>query len=173
MRRQGSPLLAHRAGVLLHQRFAKASDRGQRMRRGKWLQVNRTLEKFAFEATLWCGSSWAFLLAGILVLVWLLTGPFFHFTDTWQLVMNTISSIVTFLMVFLLQRSQNKESLAMQVKLDELIAAMKGASNRLISIEELSEQEVRELHERFQKIAERAHQTSDFRTSVSIDQAQR
>jgi low affinity Fe/Cu permease len=140
------------------------------MRRSNWIQVNRTLEKFAFETTFWCGSSWAFLLAGVLVVTWLVTGPFFHFTDTWQLVMNTISSVVTFLMVFVLQRSQNKEALAMQVKLDELIAAAKGASNRLISIEDLSEQEVRALHDRFQKIAERAHQTSDFRESVSVDQ---
>jgi low affinity Fe/Cu permease len=142
------------------------------MRPNKRVLVNRALERFAFITTLWCGSSWAFLLAAILVLAWLISGPFFHFTDTWQLVMNTISSIVTFLMVFLLQRSQNKESLAMQVKLDELIAAMKGASNRLISVEDLSEQEVRALHERFAKIAERAHQTSDCRTSVSVQRAQ-
>jgi low affinity Fe/Cu permease len=142
------------------------------MRPSQRLLLNRALERFAFVTTLWCGSSWAFVLAAFMVLAWLISGPFFHFTDTWQLVMNTISSIVTFLMVFLLQRSQNKEALAMQVKLDELIAAMKGASNRLISVEDLSEQEVRELHERFQKIADRAHQTSNSRGSVSIEHVQ-
>jgi low affinity Fe/Cu permease len=76
------------------------------------------------------------------VIVWIVTGPIFRFTDTWQLVMNTISSIVTFLMVFLLQRSQNKDSLAMQVKLNELVGAVKGASNRVINVEDLTEDEV-------------------------------
>src|SRR5262249_53592005 len=90
---------------------------------GDW---NHRLEEFAYKTTVWAGSSWAFLIALALTLGWLISAPLFRFSDTWQLVMNTVSSIVTFLMVFLIQRSQNKDSLAIQVKLNELIAATKG-----------------------------------------------
>src|SRR4051794_35626016 len=90
------------------------------------------LEYLAHVATRWAGSSWAFAVALGVVLVWIVTGPFFRFSDTWQLVINTGTTIVTFLMVFLIQRSQNKDSLAVQLKLNELVAAVKGASNRLI-----------------------------------------
>ena len=96
------------------------------------------------------------MIALLLTVAWVVSGPFFEYSNAWQLVMNTISSIVTFLMVFLLQRSQNKEALAMQVKLNELLAAVKGASNRLINIEDLSEDEVRDLHDRYQKLIERS-----------------
>jgi low affinity Fe/Cu permease len=115
------------------------------------------LERIAHYTTVGVGTSWAFLTAASIIVLWLATGWIFHYSDTWQLVMNTISSIVTFLMVFLLQRSQNKESLAMQVKLNELLGAVKGASNRLINVEDLSEEEVRGLHERYHKLMERAH----------------
>src|SRR5437868_3794864 len=94
-----------------------------------WL--NRSLETLARNTAEWTGSSWAFLLAALLTGCWLITGPLFAYSDTWQLVMNTVSSIVTFLMVFLIQRSQNKDSAAMQVKLNEIIAVLKGASNHL------------------------------------------
>jgi low affinity Fe/Cu permease len=111
------------------------------------------MERFAVWTTERVGNSWTFLAAVLLTLGWLVAGPFYGYSDTWQLVMNTITTIVTFLMVFLLQRSQNKEFLAMQIKLDELLGALKGASNRLIDVEDLSEDEVRELHRRFQELA--------------------
>ncbi len=131
--------------------------------------ISKALERFAVWTTNWVGSSWAFIFAFAITVIWLVTGPVFGFTDTWQLVMNTVSSIVTFLMVFLLQRSQNKESLAMQVKLNELLAASRGASNRLINIEDLSEEEVRDLHKRYKEIV--ASQTSGKLTAAcSIEQ---
>lgn len=141
--------------------------------RSRVLRLNRVmgpLERVAHVTTTWVGSSWAFLAAVTLTATWLISGPFFHYSDTWQLVMNTISSIVTFLMVFLLQRSQNKDSLVMQVKLNELLAAVKGASNRLINIEDLSEEEVHDLHERYTRLVERAH-SKNVCGQLSIEQA--
>ncbi len=87
-----------------------------------------------------------------IVVVWLVTGPLFGFSDTWQLVINTGTTIVTFLMVFLIQRSQNKDSLAVQLKLNELVAAVQGASNRLIDVEDLTEEELRALHRHYAKL---------------------
>src|SRR5947207_1563703 len=112
-------------------------------------------EHLAHRTTTWVGSSWAFIAAAAMTLLWLISGPVFHFTDTWQLVMNTISSIVTFLMVFLLQRSQNKDALAMQIKLNEILGAIRGASNLLINVENLPEEQVRALHERYQDLSEK------------------
>src|SRR5688572_18181950 len=91
-----------------------------------------TVERFATRVTRWAGSTVAFALAAGIVLVWLISGPMFAYSDTWQLVINTGTTIVTFLMVFLIQRSQNKDALAVHVKLNELVAALNGASNRLI-----------------------------------------
>ena len=93
----------------------------------------------------------------------------FGFSDTWQLVINTGTTIVTFLMVFLIQRSQNKDSLATQVKLNEILAALKGASNRLINVEDLSEDEIRELHQRYEKLARRAQRAADATKACSIE----
>ncbi len=121
------------------------------MKRSKGL-----FEGFAEATTRWAGSSWALILAFLVILVWLTSGPFFSFSDTWQLVINTGTTVITFLMVFLIQRAQNKEALTMQLKLNELIAALKGARNRLINIEDLSEEEVIALHEQYRKLAERA-----------------
>jgi low affinity Fe/Cu permease len=144
-----------------------------RQRSGGWPYlhaVSRFLEHCAVWTTEWVGSSWAFMIAAALTVLWLVSGPVFHYSDTWQLVMNTISSIVTFLMVFLLQRSQNKDSLAMQVKLNELVAAQRGASNRLINVEELSEDEVRELHRRYEQLKERSRRSSTATAARSIEQ---
>jgi low affinity Fe/Cu permease len=130
------------------------------------------LERFTYKVTEWAGSARAFALALIIVLVWAATGPVFRFSDTWQLVINTGTTIITFLMVFLIQRSQNKESMAVQVKLNEIIAALRGASNRLINVESLSEQEVRELHARYQVLAEKAlHNPRHCRAVSSIEEA--
>src|SRR5262245_19191100 len=102
----------------------------------------RWFERVAHAATVWAGSSLGFALALGVMLFWLLTGPVFRFSDTWQLVINTGTTIVTFLMVFLIQRSQNKEAQAIQLKLNEIVAILEGASNRLINVEDLSEAEV-------------------------------
>jgi len=122
-------------------------------------------ERFACAATTWTGSNVAFLSAIAIIAIWGATGPLFHYSDTWQLVINTGTTIITFLMVFLIQRTQNKESLAMQLKINEVVAALKGASNRLISVEDLSEAELQQLHSRYVALASQ-HQGID---STSIE----
>ena len=134
-------------------------------------EFHRLLERFSIAVTHWAGSSWAFALATTSILLWALTGPLFHFAETWQLVVNTATTIVTFLMVFLIQRSQNKESLAVQVKLNELLAAQQGASNRLINVEDLSEDEIVTLHKRFATLSERLERGSDDCDQHSIAEA--
>jgi len=109
---------------------------------------------------------------GFLVVVWVVTGPLFGFSDTWQLVINTGTTIVTFLMVFLIQRTQNKDSIAVQLKLNELVAAMEGASHRLINVEDLSEEELTVLHAYYCRLAEVAKQQGDIRASHSIEEAE-
>jgi low affinity Fe/Cu permease len=141
------------------------------MLRRKRETVGRVLERMAAGTTRWVGSSYAFLLALLLTVGWLVSGFLVvpHFNDTWQLVMNTISSIVTFLMVFLLQRSQNKDALAMQMKLNELIAAQRGASNRLINLEDLSEAEVYQLHQRYEQLLARSENSRKRTAALSIE----
>ena len=129
-------------------------------------RATHPLERFAIGVTTWTGSSIAFSLATLLTVLWLGSSPLFHYSDTWQLVMNTISSIVTFLMVFLIQRSQNKDTMAMQLKLNELLAAERGADNRLINVEDLSEEQVRALHARYQRLLECVEQSGRFRSAI-------
>jgi len=133
--------------------------------------IGFALERFSLRATEWAGSSWAFTIACVVIVVWLVTGPLFHFSDTWQLVINTGTTIVTFLMVFLIQRAQNKESRAVQLKLNEIVAAISGASNRLIDVEKLSERELRTLHEHYCKLAELSAKEGDLLKSHSIEEA--
>jgi low affinity Fe/Cu permease len=133
--------------------------------------VGRALELTSQAVTHWTGSSWAFALAALVIVVWLVTGPLFHFSDTWQLVINTGTTIVTFLMVFLIQRAQNKDALAIQLKLNEIVAAIQGASNRLISIEELSEPELEVLHRHYHRLAQMAKRDDDLLKSHSVDEA--
>ena len=130
------------------------------------------LERMSGYATKWTGSSLAFALAVGTILVWGLTGPLFQFSDTWQLVINTGTTVVTFLMVFLIQRAQNKDSLAIHLKLNELVAALPWTSNRLISVEELTEEEVRILHDHYHKLVELAKKDSDLKCSHSIEDAE-
>ena len=106
------------------------------------------------------------------VVVWLATGPLFGFSDTWQLVINTGTTIVTFLMVFLIQRTQNKEALAVQLKLNEIVAALEGASNRLIDVEDLSEEELLALRRHFQVLVERSRHDSSLAQSHSVEEAE-
>src|SRR5262245_50983748 len=130
-------------------------------------------ERMARLSTRWAGSSWAFALAVAVILVWLITGPIFGFSDTWQLVINTGTTIVTFLMVFLIQRAQNNDAMAIQLKLNELVAAVKGASNRLINIEDLSEEELHTLHKHFAELAELSKRERRVTQSHSVEEAGR
>ena len=116
------------------------------------------IELVSQKATAWTGTTQAFTLAALTIVVWAATGPAFHYSNTWQLVINTGTTVVTFLMVFLIQRAQNKEAIAVQVKLDELIRALKGARNHLIAVEDLSEEELVALKERFEKLGRHAEE---------------
>jgi low affinity Fe/Cu permease len=129
-------------------------------------------ERISTAAAKWTGSTFALVAAAAIILLWLISGPIFHYSDTWQLVINTGTTIVTFLMVFLIQRSQNKESLAVQLKLNELVAAVQGASNRLIDVEDFSEDELEVLHKFYQRLSSRAKQEEDLGRSHSVDEAE-
>ena len=130
------------------------------------------LERFASRVTAWVGGNLAFAIACATVLVWIATGPLFGFSDTWQLVINTGTTVVTFLMVFLIQRAQNKESRAVQLKLNELIAAMEGASNHLIGAEMLSESELRTLSQHYAALVAKIKDERDITQSHSIEEAE-
>src|SRR5438094_6316183 len=129
------------------------------------------LERLSGQLTRATGSSAAFALAVAVIIVWAATGPIFRFSDTWQLVINTGTTIVTFLMVFLIQRSQNKDALAVHLKLNELVAAVEGASNRLISVENLSEAEIQHLHRHFRELAHLAKSDENLTQSHSVEEA--
>jgi low affinity Fe/Cu permease len=129
-------------------------------------------EKFAEWAVKATGQSGAFLLALGIVLVWAVTGPLFNFSETWQLVINTGTTIITFLMVFLIQKTQNKDSKAIHLKLNELIAAQEGASNRMVDIEDITEAELDQLHKFYERLADLSKKETDLLTSHSIDAAE-
>src|SRR5215203_4336608 len=117
------------------------------------------------------GSPSAFLISLTIILMWAVAGPFFHFSDTWQLVINIGTTIITFLMVFVIQQSQNKDSLAIQLKLNELIAAEERASNRLIVVEDLSQDELELLKKFYVRLSQLAREGNDLHSSHSVDEA--
>ena len=129
------------------------------------------LERFSYQATRATGTSSAFLLALATIVVWAITGPIFGFSNTWQLVINTGTTIVTFLMVFLIQRAQNKDAVAIHLKLNEIVAAMEGASNRLIDVEDLSEAEIAALQNYYRKLIQLAKKDDNLTTTHSIEEA--
>lgn len=129
-------------------------------------------ERFANIATHATGSSRAFIIAGAIVVIWAVSGPVFHFSETWQLVINTGTTIVTFLMVFLIQKTQNKDSKAIHLKLNELIAANQGASNRMVDIEDLTEVELDQLHKFYSRLSQLSKTDNDILCSHSIDAAE-
>jgi low affinity Fe/Cu permease len=133
--------------------------------------VSEMLERFSHEATRATGTSLAFILAVAVIVVWVVTGPLFKFSDTWQLVINTGTTIVTFLMVFLIQRAQNKDALAIHLKLNEIVAALEGASNRLIDVEDLSEPEIDALRNHYKRLIELAKADDVLTTTHSIEEA--
>ncbi len=148
------------------------SRQNGRSRRKNAKSIGRWLEDFSTRVTQWTGGSLAFSLACGVILVWLVSGPIFAYSNTWQLVINTGTTVVTFLMVFLIQRSQNKESLALHLKLNEIVAAMEGASNRLIDVEDLNEDELRTLHEYYNVLASMAKRDLRLTESHSVEEAE-
>jgi low affinity Fe/Cu permease len=130
-------------------------------------------EKFAGYVTIKTGSTGAFITAFSIVVIWLITGPIFNYSDTWQLVINTGTTIITFLMVFLIQKSQNKDSISMQIKLNELVATSDKASNRLINVEDMSEDELRAIENYFRILANKAKRDHDIHSSHTIEEAEK
>ena len=120
--------------------------------------VRDAFRVFAHRSAIMLGSAWAFTGAVFVIVVWLVTGPTFHFSDTWQLIINTATTIITFLMVFLIQNTQNRDAKAMHLKLDELIRAIKNARNELVDLEELSDEELQKLEGQFRRMRKRAEQ---------------
>lgn len=134
-------------------------------------KLGHLLEEFSLKATQATGTSKAFIIALLVIVVWGITGPIFDFSDTWQLVINTGTTIVTFLMVFLIQRAQNKDALAIHLKLNEIVAALEGASNRLIDVEDLTEDDIRILHEHFRQLARMSKEDLSIGQSHSVEEA--
>lgn len=129
-------------------------------------------EKFSARVSRATGSSYAFIIAFSLVLIWAITGPAFHFSESWQMVINTGTTIITFLMVFLIQKAQNKDSLAIQLKLNELVAAHEYASNRLVDVENMTEDELKVIQKYYTKLSNFTKQEESLQQSHSIDEAQ-
>jgi len=135
------------------------------------VKKNTIFENIARLASIFSGSTPAFIGALLIILTWIITGPYFKFSDTWQLVINTGTTIITFLMVFLIQRTQNKDSRAIHLKLNELVAALKGPSNRLIDVEDLTEEELEILSSYYRKLVEMAKNDKKLSVSHSIEEA--
>lgn len=123
---------------------------------GEVLTMQERFRKLSYKSACYVGSPSAFLLSCLVILAWGLSGPYFHFSDTWQLVINTGTTIVTFLMVFLIQNTQNRDAKAIHLKLDELIRSMRGARNNFLALEDLSEEEMAQLEKEFERIRERS-----------------
>ena len=118
--------------------------------------ISDAFRVFARRSAIMLGSAWAFAAAVLAILVWILTGPTFHFSDTWQLIINTTTTIITFLMVFLIQNTQNRDAKAMHLKLDEMIRALKGARNQLVDLEDLSDEDLKKIEEQFQQLRKKS-----------------
>lgn len=127
-------------------------------KRDAFCAVRDAFHVFARKSSAVLGSAWAFIAAILIIVVWALTGPTFQFSDTWQLIINTGTTIVTFLMVFLIQNTQNRDAKAVHLKLDELIRALRGARNHLVDLEKLSDEELTKLEQQFTHLRERAQQ---------------
>lgn len=128
-------------------------------------------EKFAIGVTKATGSTPAFILALLVVIIWAVAGPFFHYSENWQLVINTGTTIITFLMVFLIQKAQNKDSLAIQLKLNELVAAHEFASNRLVNVENMSEEDLKVIQKYYASLSKMTKNEESLQQSHSIDEA--
>lgn len=129
-------------------------------------------ERFSNWATAATGSSAAFIIATLTIITWAVTGPVFHYSETWQLIINTGTTIITFLMVFLIQKSQNKDSKAIHLKLNELLASHEGTSNRMVNIEDLTEAELDHLYKFYIQLSKLAEKDADLTATHSIDAAE-
>ena len=147
------------AAILYEKMNEKAAQRADQTPRSFRCKVNDLFRAFSRNIALAVGSAWAFIVAITVVIVWGATGPMYHFSDTWQLIINTGTTIVTFLMVFLIQNTQNRDGKAIQLKLDELIRALKGARNKLVDLEELSDEELKKLEKEFQRLHKQSRET--------------
>jgi low affinity Fe/Cu permease len=141
------------------------------LQNGKSDKQSGVFERFAITVTRATGSTGAFIVAFLLVLIWVATGPIFHYSETWQLVINTGTTIITFLMVFLIQKAQNKDSLAIQLKLNELVAAHEFASNRLVNIENMSEDDLKVIQKFYAGLSNLTRKEESLQQSHSIDEA--
>ncbi|MGE5212740.1 MAG: low affinity iron permease family protein [Nitrospirota bacterium] len=122
---------------------------------------------FANRSSILLGSAWAFCGAVLVIVVWLVTGPTFHFSDTWQLIINTATTVITFLMVFMIQNTQNRDAKAVHLKLDELIRAVEGARNQLVDLENLSDEDLKKLEDQFRRLRKQA-ETRPARSSNGL-----
>jgi low affinity Fe/Cu permease len=129
-------------------------------------------EKFSAMVSRAAGSSYAFGFSMGLIIAWLISGPFMDYSETWQLIINTTTTIITFLMVFLIQKTQNKDSLAIQLKLNELLAASEYSSNRMVNVEELTEEELIAIHKYYARLNELSKKEGNIHKSHSIDEAE-
>ena len=142
-------------GDMANHAWTKEGKRNEQ-KRDFFCVVRDAFRSFAQRSSSILGSAWSFCGAVLVIVVWLVTGPAFHFSDTWQLIINTATTVITFLMVFLIQNTQNRDAKAMHLKLDELIRAEKGARNHLVDLENLSDDELKNLEEQFQRLRKEA-----------------
>lgn len=133
---------------------------------------SRFFDKFSTHVTKASGKPITFIMACLLIIAWAVTGPLFKFSDTWQLVINTSTTIITFLMVFVIQQTQNKDTIALQLKLNELIASSGYASNNLVSVEDLTTEELEVLKKFYTRLAELAKKEKNIHSSHSLNEAQ-
>jgi low affinity Fe/Cu permease len=145
----------------------KAKLKEEERKRDLFCIVSDAFRVFARHSSLILGSAWTFAVALSIIVIWGLTGPAFHFSDTWQLIINTGTTIVTFLMVFIIQNTQNRDAKAMHLKLDEIIRAIKGARNELVDLEELSDEDLKKLEQQFQRIRQKAVHDGNHRRNVA------
>ncbi|QEC74369.1 low affinity iron permease family protein [Arachidicoccus ginsenosidivorans] len=149
---------------------AAASLAAPDTKRPKPSRLGRVFDHFSGKVTVVTGSPWAFIIAFLVIITWAISGPIFNYSDTWQLVINTGTTIVTFLMVFVIQQSQNKDTMALQMKLNELIASNKRASNRLIDVEDLTEEELVLIKDYYIKLSSISKKEKELQRSHSIEE---
>jgi low affinity Fe/Cu permease len=140
--------------------------------RDLFCRIRDAFSVFARDTSQVLGTAWSFVVAIAIIIVWATTGPAFHYSDTWQLIINTGTTIVTFLMVFLIQNTQNRDAKAVHLKLDELIRAVKGARNKLVDLEKLSDDDLKQLEEQFTRLRKHAATTVD-RADRAVEKAER
>jgi low affinity Fe/Cu permease len=163
---QVQPIRAPGATAAINMHVGQSSSQHDSAKDDLFCRLRNVFRIFARSSSSVLGSAWAFIGALLIIAIWALTGPMFHFSDTWQLIINTGTTIVTFLMVFLIQNTQNRDAKAVHLKLDELIRALHGARNRLVDLEKLSDEELQKLEQEF----ERVHKTADHKPRNSHGQ---